>query len=66
MIPKNIIEQAVNGLKFVLDTIQKKNWGFFFQSGNGCCNADSKGYAFSESTVILPGCLAIIFLTEVS
>lgn len=57
-------EQRGNGLKFVLDTVQNKKWSFFFQSGNGCCNADGTGYAFSESSVALSGCLAILFLLE--
>jgi len=55
-------EQRGNGLKFVLETIQNNNWSFFFQSGTGCCNADGTGYSFSESSVALPGCLAILFL----
>jgi hypothetical protein len=53
-------EQRGNGLKFVSETIQQNNWQLYFQSGLGTCLIDKNGLLFTESTVDLAGCLAII------
>jgi len=53
-------EQRGNGLKFVSEAIQQNAWYLFFQSGFGSCSIDIKGITFLESTIPVPGCLAII------
>jgi len=53
-------EQRGNGLKFVSETIQQNNWHLYFQSGFGSCSIDKNGIQFSERTISVIGCLAII------
>jgi hypothetical protein len=53
-------EQRGNGLKFVSETIRQNNWQLYFQSGLGTCFIDKNDISFSEATVNVSGCLAII------
>jgi hypothetical protein len=53
-------EQRGNGLKFVSETVQQKQWRLFFQSGNGTCSINKNGLSFLESSISLQGCLALI------
>ena len=53
-------EQRGNGLKFVAEMIQQKNWHLYFQSGSASCSIDVNGIAFFEETNSVTGCLAII------
>ena len=53
-------EQRGNGLKFVSETIKQNGWHLFFQSGNGSCSIDKSGISFTEKSISLKGCLAII------
>jgi hypothetical protein len=53
-------EQRGNGLKFVSKTIQENNWNLFFQSGKGNCFIDRNGIKYTESNILISGCLAII------
>jgi hypothetical protein len=53
-------EQRGNGLKFVSKTIQENNWNLFFQSGNGNCFINKDGIKYTQSNILISGCLAII------
>jgi len=53
-------EQRGNGLKFVLENMQKKNWDLYFQSGIGCCIISDGIVTFKENNVDILGCLAIL------
>ena len=53
-------EQRGNGLKFVSEAIQQNRWHLYFQSGIGSCSIGKNGVAFFESSIQVPGCLAII------
>ena len=53
-------EQRGNGLKFVSEAIQQNSWHLYFQSGSGSCSINKNGIEFMESSVSVPGCLAII------
>jgi hypothetical protein len=55
-----IIGERGNGLKFVSETIRQNNWQLYFQSELGTCLIDKNGISFSEATVNVSGCLAII------
>ena len=53
-------EQRGNGLKFVSQAIQQNDWHLYFQSGSGACSIDKSNILFSETTLSIRGCLAII------
>jgi hypothetical protein len=53
-------EHRGNGLKFVSEAIQNNNWDLYFQSGNGECFINKTGIKYSNSNMVISGCLAII------
>jgi hypothetical protein len=57
-------EQRGNGLKFVSETIRQNNWQLYFQSGYGLCSIDETGIKFSEASIQMNGCLAVLDFSE--
>ena len=57
-------EQRGNGLKFVAETVKKKNWELYFQTGNACCKIENGEISFSETEDNFGGCLAILNFQE--
>lgn len=53
-------EQRGNGLKFVLESVKKKTWDLYFQSGTGCCIIRHGDVSFESSDIDVLGCLAIL------
>lgn len=53
-------EQRGNGLKFVLESVARKKWSMYYQSGNGCCIVDRGNVIFTSSGLNVIGCLAIL------
>jgi hypothetical protein len=53
-------EPRGNGLKFVSEAIQNNNWNLYFQSGAAYCLINNRGIHYTNTTISILGCLAII------